>query len=249
MAINPNPSKANRHTLIMATSGMGKTTLLKNQMMLRKTRVIFWDPNLDHKATIRVKSLQQFYSQLVSQAKSEKGHISIAVSIDRNQPVVFEKFCRVIWEVLDGNRDTVIVIEELANVSMTSHKAGPEFGRMIREGRKFGAVIYATTQRMQEIDKTIFTQVQTKIVGGHDIRDAEFVSRYINIPAQDIYNLKIGEFYTKDLGPTVAKKIKARTKPTAKPTKKPTPRPTANRLEPDIKSALPKMGSNVEKKA
>lgn len=103
------------------------------------------------------------------------------------------------WQCLDGKKDTVIIIEELARVT-DAGKASEDFGRLISEGRKYGAIIIATTQRSQEIDKTIFGQVNAKFIGGHEVRDAEYLDKACNVPAGEIVALTQGEFIRKEAG-------------------------------------------------
>ena len=119
--------------------------------------------------------------------------------------------------MLDGNHDTVVIVEEAAAVQLSNGKAGAEWGMLIREGRKFGLIILATSQRSQEIDKTIFTQVQTKYIGCHDIRDAQLISKLVNVDAAGVYRLKQGQFYCKELGPEPAKLVDFRPPKKRKP--------------------------------
>ena len=206
MAKNANPKKTNRHELYLAATGYGKTTAMKRSPMLKKTRLIVWDPGRDHKTRSRATTLQQFLLLLTQQAASSNG-ISLALSLDRPTARHFEFFCKAVWSILDGKKDTVIVVEEAAAIQVSNGRAGPEWGGLIREGRKFGAVILATSQRAQEMDKTLFTQVQTKWIGCHDIRDAQHIAKLVAVDPEQVYGLEQGQFLRKELGPKPAELV------------------------------------------
>lgn len=197
----------NRHCLYLAATGYGKSTAMKTNPLLKSAkRLIVWDPGVDHKVNKRVHSLREFYAELLKQASS--GPISLALTLDKNDPKSFEVFCAAVWQVLDGNQPTVLVVEEAARVQLSNGKAGQEWGILVAEGRKFGLIILATSQRSQELDKTIFTQVQTKYVGCHDIRDAQLIAPLVGLQdAKAIHGLKQGEFYRKELGPEPAQRV------------------------------------------
>jgi DNA helicase HerA-like ATPase len=166
---------------------------------------VVWDPGHDHWVEKRVDNLRDFYSELLRQVK--RGPVSLALSLPRADSKSFEVFCACIWQVIDGNKPLVLVVEEAAGAQPSIGKAGAEWGALIREGRKFGLVILATSQRAQELDKTIFTQVQKKYIGCHDIRDAETISKYVGVKSVDIHKLEMGKFWVKPLGPEPAYRI------------------------------------------
>jgi hypothetical protein len=128
-----------------------------------------------------------------------------------------------VWQNLDGRKDTVIVIEELALVSHAG-RAIEDLHTLIVAGRKYGAIIIATTQRAQEIDTTLFTQVNTKYIGGHEKRDADHLAKHCNVDAAVIEALQTGEFIKKESGKpeiNIGKTLPTTGRPTRKKTKKP----------------------------
>ena len=134
-----------------------------------------------------------------------------------------------VWQNLDGKKDTVIVIEELALVSHAG-RAIEDLHTLIVAGRKYGAIIIATTQRAQEIDTTLFTQVNTKFIGGHEKRDADHLQKHCNVSAEAITKLEIGEFLKKESGKpeiNIGKTLPTTGRPARKKTKKPA-NPTTN---------------------
>jgi len=217
MAKNPNPNKANRHSLFLAASGYGKSTALRKNPLINKPRLIAWDPGYDHDLP-RVKTMRAFVESLKRPGR-------IAVSLDRATPSAFNVFCKAIWAVLDGDHDTVIVVEEAAAVQMSVGKAQPDWGILVRESRKFGGIILATSQRSQEIDKTIVTQCHTVYVGCHALRDARLIGRDLDIDPDAIASLDVGQFYRKVLGPKPAELLDYRPKPAKKPAAKRKPAP------------------------
>lgn len=213
MPRNPNPQKRNRHTLYLAASGYGKSTALKRSAYLKKPRVMVWDPGFDHDLP-RVKTLRGLIESLRS------GKFRVALTLDRSTPAAFDVFCKAAWAVLDGDQDTVIVVEEAAAVQTSIGKASQDWGVLVRESRKFGGIILATSQRSQEIDKTIVTQCHSVYVGCHARRDAKLIGRDLDIDPDAISSLEMGQFYLKELGPKPAHLIDF----SKKPQKKPTPR-------------------------
>ena len=208
MAKNPNRQKTNRHSLFLAATGYGKTHALQkiHGPKLKAARVIYWDPGEDHKARLRVGSLKAFYAGLIEQANS--GKISIALSMDRAEAGAFEIMAKMVWQILDGKKDTYLIVEEAAGIQAGIGKAGKEWGVLIREGRKFGLVILATSQRSQEIDKTIFSQVQNLYVGCHSIIDAKKIGGAVGVDPRLIHNQTIGQFFLKEMGPKSATQVK-----------------------------------------
>ncbi len=222
MASKPNPSKPNRHALYLAASGFGKTTLLKQNPNMSKPRAAIWDPGYDHDAP-RVRNMRDFVAAWIRNPRQR-----LAVTLDRPTPKAFELFCKAIWHTLSGEWDTLIVVEEIAGVQLTSGKAGTEWGTLIRESRKFGGIILGTSQRAQEIDKTILTQANSLYVGCHSPRDARVIGREIDVDSAAIQALTLGQFYLKTLGPKPAELIGAPPR-TTPPKKKPVKKPAAKR--------------------
>lgn len=179
MAKSPKEARENKHSLAMGISGAGKTYWLINHPWIKKrgVRLLVWDPYESHDVFF-CRSRAQFARELKAAAASGRGYrLGLAV---HPTPAAFEWFCRCAWAVLNGRRETVILVEELADVAKAG-KAGPDWGRLIRVGRKYGAVIMAATQRPQEIEKTLFTQVSRMWAGLVSPYDQTYVERNLGL--------------------------------------------------------------------
>lgn len=207
MAMNPSHSLENRHALYLAATGQGKTTAMKQDPMLspRPNRMISWDPGADHQVRKRVSDLDAFYHELLTQANA--GQIDLGLTPDVSRADDFALVSQMIWQILDGNETTVFIVEEAAAVQPKTGKAGDAWGALVREGRKFGLVLLVTSQRSQEIDKTIFSQVGHLYVGPHSLYDAGKIAPYVGVQSDDIAALATGSFWHKTLGPEPPKLV------------------------------------------
>lgn len=164
MAIRQNPSLPNRHTGYLAKSGYGKSQALKQNPDIPKqgARVILWDPALDHKAN-RFTRHAEFKKAVSAGIRSGRG-FRLAL-VGNNDPEEFEWFCEVCWNALDGQNTLHIMIEELAAVQPSAGRAAQFFGLLCNQSRKFGGILHWTTQRSQEISKTVLDQTENFYIG------------------------------------------------------------------------------------
>lgn len=205
MAKNPNTSLHNRHCFIGAKTGGGKSQLLRNDILPgRGVRALFWDVDTDHKCH-RYTEKGAFLAALKS-ADSSGQPFRIGWSGDDDQET-FQWFCRAAWAVLDGNRETWIVFEEMADQGM-GQKLPAFFRKLMVRGRKYGAICISTTQRCQEVPKALITQSANRYIGLHEDQDARYLQKAVGIPASDIEALKPLNFYHK--GPEGLAKIATR---------------------------------------
>lgn len=199
MAINPNTEHGNHHCIVSACSGGGKSQLIGQKLLPKGAvhRVLLWDPDEDYKAT-RYSNRGQF-ARAVSQAVASGKGFKLAYS---GAPTVeaFKWWCKVVWAALDGSKITYVVIEELADVSPSAGKALPEFGELLRKGRKYGARLIMATQRGTEIPKTAWTQVQNRYIGQQEMGDRVRLAREAGISADAIAALSPLSFYHKTAG-------------------------------------------------
>lgn len=202
MAKNPQTERQNKHCWIGAKTGGGKSQLLRNDLLPgRGVRALFWDIDTDHRCT-RYTEKGAFLAALKSAAASGKGYrIGWAGEDD---PATFEWFCRAAWAVLDGQHETYIVCEEMADQGM-GQRLPTFFRKLMVRGRKYGAVVITTTQRCQEVPKALITQAANRYVGLHEDQDARYLERAVGIKAAEIEQLKPLTFWHK--GPDGAKKI------------------------------------------
>lgn len=212
MAINPNTAHRNENTLYLACSGGGKSQALKQNKAIpsKGARVLLWDIDHDHKAS-RYESMSSFKAAIISGLKSGRGFRIAFSGMDTVEN--FELFCRICWAVLDGKKPTHIIIEELADVSPSVSKATPEFGRLLRKGRKFGAKLHVTSQRGTEIPKTAYTQCPVKWVGQQEAGDVQRMAKIAGVHADEIMALIPLSFLVKNPGPEPATLKKLKYKP------------------------------------
>ena len=208
MAKNPNPSRHNRHCFIGAKTGGGKSQLLRNDVLpARGVRVLFWDIDTDHKCT-RYTEKGAFLAALKSADASGKA-FRIGWSGD-DSPETFHWFCRAVWAVLDGSRETWIVCEEMADQGM-GQKLPAFFRKLMVRGRKYGAICISTTQRCQEVPKALITQSANRYIGLHEDQDARYLQKAVGIQAEQIETLKPLTFWLKD--PKGVQKISTKYRP------------------------------------
>ena len=206
MAVNPNTRHDNRHAIYIGCSGSGKTQALKQNPHLKKAkRVLLWDIDQDHKA-VRFESRAAYARALLSALKSGKGFRLAYSGADTNAN--FEWFCRLAWAALDGDKETVVVVEELADVSPSVAKATPEFGRILRKSRKFGGVLLMTSQRGQEIPKTAYNQVSATYVGQQKGGDIAKVAKDLGLPVDAVAGLQKLTFWMVTQGADAPKRLK-----------------------------------------
>lgn len=195
MAKNPNTSLPNLNTFYAAMSGGGKSQAVKNQKL--SPRVIVWDPDEDHKTRTRVYSITDLLAYLRNHGG--KAGFSVAYSGD-NSVKAFELFCGAVWAVLDGNKRTDCIIEELADVTPSSGKAGEWSGQLIRRVRKYGGVLHAVTQRPAEVPKTIYTQCAIKYIGMQEGDDLPKMAKHAAVDPAQLAGLQPLEFIRKENG-------------------------------------------------
>lgn len=193
MAVNERSDLPNQSAFYAAMSGGGKSQAVRQAKKGR--RVIAWDPDRDHPVKTRVTSIRALVEFLRVHGKGAA--FSVAYSGD-NTPEAFELFCAAVWAVLDGTKRTDIIIEELADVSRSTGKAGKWAGQLIRRGRKYHGVMHAVTQRPQEVPKTIFSQCAYKWIGQQDGEvDTIAMSKRADVSPEQIKALEPLQFWVK----------------------------------------------------
>ncbi|WP_261840889.1 hypothetical protein [Aliamphritea ceti] len=203
MAVNPNTSLPNRHKLVLACSGGGKSQVVFQDAEVPRRGVwhVLYDPDEDHPAR-RFYTMASFKTGLkaaIRDALKRNGGFRVAYCGDADLKS-FEAWCALVWAILDGNRLVYMTIEELAAVTETASKASPNFGRLLNRSRKYGGVITATTQRGTEISKTAYVQCATKIVGIQEGSDVERMAKLCALRPEQIRELQPLEYWVKKPG-------------------------------------------------
>jgi len=207
MAINPRTNRHNKNAVYLATSGGGKSQAVRSQ--IRKARadyVIAWDPDDDHDYLHPIDRLSTMRDYLADRYASGRP-VKVAYTGPCSREY-FEAFCRLAWACLDGRHPTHIIIEEMADVTGTA-KASDGLGQLMRRGRKYGAIIHATSQRSAEIPKTVISQCATVWAGIHyGERDRARVADWVGVRPEQIADLSPLEFYIREGVKTRRQKVK-----------------------------------------
>jgi hypothetical protein len=194
MAINPNDNLINQHQLFIGKTGSGKTYNMKQHkhVKTKAARVVVWDPYQSHDC-IYFDNLRDFGKALAKCVTLPKNRgFKIGLSVNPTT-ANFERFSELVWLALDGNKLLAVIVEELADVAKTG-KASQYWGQLSRVGRKYGAILLPATQRPQEVDKTIFTQVSAVWVGLLSPYDHGYVERSTGIGKGELSKIKANSY-------------------------------------------------------
>jgi hypothetical protein len=194
MAQNEDSSLPVRHLFVTAKTGGGKSQIMRNHLVPAKgVRAFFWDPDKDHYCE-RYTSKKEFLNA-VHKALTGGGTFRIGWSGEDDQ-ATFTWFCGVVWRCLDGDFDTYVILEELADLEM-GQKTLPGLGKLLKRGRKYGAIVIGNTQRVQEVPKGLITQAKQSYIGKQSAHDAKYLSRVLGLDARLIENQENLHFFTK----------------------------------------------------
>lgn len=215
MAVNPNPRHPALHTLYIAATGGGKSQAVKQskragRVPARGGRVVFWDVSEEHHATHYHKRAD-FVAALKRSAAAAS--FRIAYVPQGEYPAEWEWFCKVVWALLDGDRITYVVGEELSAVCATVSRAGAAAAQLLNQGRKYGLIFHGTTQRPQEIAKTYYDACPIKWIGQQaGAAMQRKMAEQACVRPGDIAALNQLEFYVHDGTAAPATKVKLKYK-------------------------------------
>ncbi len=199
MPINRNGSHPNRHRLILGVSGAGKTQACKN-LIPQKGRFIAFDPEGEHSRDHRLgagqgklepgeawgfERFQDFCRELIQADKSGK-QFRLSYTGARSGED-FAKFCRVAFDILDGNVITEILLEEVPQFTRGGGPAETEFKNLLNRSRKYGGIVTVVGQAPAEVSTTARNQCKHRFIGLMDgEHDAKAASRLISVPETEI---------------------------------------------------------------
>lgn len=177
------PSLPNRHRLHVGTSGSGKSSRIRELLRAEKPpRVVAWDPDEDFDLP-RYESVAGFARALKAAHASGKRY-RLALTTGAG-PKAFAAWCDAVWAVRDPGRPLVAIVDELAAVVRSAGKAAPAWARLTSRGRKYGLIIWCGTQRPQEIDKTLYSNVGCLWSGRlKTARDRKLVAEEMDVSAE-----------------------------------------------------------------
>ncbi len=126
-------------------------------------------------------------------------------------PDAFEIWAAIYWEILDGKKITFGVIEEYSDccrgAGALSQKNDTYHRRLWTQGRKYGAIIHATSQRPQLISKDALGNAGIIWASSMDTLAAKRIAAEMDIGADDLRGCQVGEFFYRNNG-AQAEKIK-----------------------------------------
>ena len=196
--VNPNTQWSNEHTLYLAASGAGKSQMLNQNKAIPKrgARVVLWDPSGDHPG-VHFDSMAKFCQGLKKALKRGGG---FRVAFGGNRSVEnYERWCEIVWGILDGNHATFAIVEELSALCVSSAKATPNAAVLLNEGRKYGLKFHGTSQKPQEISKTYYDQCEIRFVGRQKKGPTERkMAQDLGITVEQLRGLENLQFYHDD---------------------------------------------------
>lgn len=188
MAINPDGSRKARHTIIIGTTGAGKSQACKNLVPARAIRLVAFDPEGEHKAT-GFDSFPAFCRELMRADRSGKNY-RLAYT-GAKSAADFERFCAAVWDVLDGKTETHVLLEEVAQFTKSAGPALDAYGNLLRRGRKYGAICYTIAQRASELPSTARQQCPVRYVGLVDgLADAKAASSFADVAPDKLLEIQ-----------------------------------------------------------
>ncbi|HTR01311.1 MAG TPA: hypothetical protein VMH83_15030 [Candidatus Acidoferrum sp.] len=157
------------------------------------SRVVAWDPAQQfclEDGFVRCDTLHDLLQQL----RNSAGDARIAYVPNLREKSLynqFDQFCRLAYHWCI-QAPCWLCVDELADVS-NAGKAPPAWGMLVRTIRKYGAHVWALTQRPQEIDKTILGNLHHLMTFAPSLeKDRKYIIseiglRDIDIPAIDFH--------------------------------------------------------------
>lgn len=209
MAILPDVSLPNRHVLVLARSGGGKSQVLRQGLDMPGpgARVLLWDTAGEHRA--QQYETKPAFARAVAAAMGQSRGFRLAF-VGGIGPECFEWWCRVVWASLDGRVTTWAVAEELSAVCTSVAKAGPSAARLLNQGRKYGLAFVGTSQKPQEIAKTYYDQTAVKWIGPQIGANGARLAREIGVHVDDVAGLSELEFFRFDGARAEKRRVKYR---------------------------------------
>lgn len=215
--INPNTGHPNRHTLYLAASGGGKSQALGQNPDIPTSgaRVILWDASGDH-AGLHYTGKREFLAALKTGIRENalRGRGFRIAYAGPADPDEFEWFMEVCWSVLDGDRQTFVIAEELSAVCPHAGKATPNAAIFMNQARKYGGIFHGTSQKPQEVSKTYFDQCQHKYIGQQaGLAMRRRMAAEIGLQPEDIASLQPLEFFRHDGSANLPERVKLAYRP------------------------------------
>lgn len=134
---------------VFGRRGCGKSTLGR-KVLRHQARLVVWDYMSEHgKLAFRSDGDLDSLADYLDWARGQRFAAARYVP-ESGDMAEFEEFCDLIFEY----RNLLVVVEEAAAICSASHLS-PAFGRIVRQGRHHGLGLLWTTQRLNEVSRTL----------------------------------------------------------------------------------------------
>lgn len=200
MAVNKNAAHKAQHTVIIGATGAGKSQAVKNLIPRRMVRLVAFDPDDDH-GCHGYETLGKFARALKRADQSGKPfRVSYTGGTTAKD---FEAFCSMVWEILDGSKETYVILEEAAQFTQTSGPALDGLGNLMLRSRKYGGKIFTIGQRAAELPTTVRMNSAHKYVGVVEgMKDAKAAADLVEVKPEVLVKTPPGElaFWHRETG-------------------------------------------------
>ena len=176
---------------VLAASEMGKGVWLKARLaQLRPSRLVIWDTNDEYDKIARAVGSMAGLVRAIAQPAFAARYVPRARK-DKDLRAEFEAWCTIVYHA----RESVIVVEELADVTSPSY-APPAWRKLNTRGRHHqGLTLYWCSQSPAFIDKASLGNATHMHVGYlGEPRHRQAAAAHMGCQAEDINALKQFEF-------------------------------------------------------
>ena len=157
--------------------------------------MLVWDALGEWSARYRCERIDSF--PVLASRLEERARLAYFNPLMMGSPSAFDSFCRLAWcwlRLAPG----ALVVEETASVTQPG-KAPPAWGTVVRMSLRYGAELYALTQRPAESDKTAFGNASL-IHAGRAVTPADrrTLAEYLDVPVATVAALRPLEWLERD---------------------------------------------------
>lgn len=188
-----------RSVVVTGASGSGKTVWTMQQVRPAK-RLLVWDSTggWTRDGEVRPVMTVQAIGAIVREdiGKGQPMRLGYIGPVTRDH---FAAFCKLAWVWLRITPRSVLVVEELADVTSPA-KAPAEWGAIARKARQFGSDYYAITQRPAESDKTAIGNCAMIHAGRMNLEDDEtYMAKLLRVTPAQVAKLGDLEYIERDM--------------------------------------------------
>lgn len=151
--------------------------------------------------------MSEFAKALAAGHRSRRG-FRIAYTGDASWQA-FEVWSHCVWEILDGNRLTYGLVEEYSDCCDGAGPLRPSkqyyHRKMWTQGRKYGLILQATSQRPQLISKDALGNAGIIWASAMDLSAAKRIAAEIDVNHDELRRCQVGQFFYRNNGATAEK--------------------------------------------